>query len=170
MNALQDPSKKGSINSLLNPQEASTYSTTHLPPPPLVTNQSPSHPNPTVYEHAYGPNSSYHLRTADWEPPVDPSRRKVVNTSEVQHPSYWYPQPQPHSAGSAPLPQDEYTYPPSSQENMRSRSDSSYGYVARDQSWDQQRHLPGPTPSYSQVQRGEPSPGIFNLLEYHDRA
>lgn len=165
MNALQDPSKKASINSLLNPQEASAYSTTHLPPPPLAVNQSPSHVNPTVYDPAYGQAPGYHLRAADWEPPNDPTRRKVV-TAQVEH-QYHYTS-QPHSAVSAPLPQNEYTYPPTPPEHLRSRSDSSYGYVAREQGWEQHHHSPGPTMSYAQVQRSETS-SAFHYSGYHIR-
>ena len=65
MNALQDPTKKPSINSLLNPQESYVH--------PVGTNHGHNQSNQSsMYQYDSVP--SYNLRAASWDPDEDPQR------------------------------------------------------------------------------------------------
>ncbi|KAF9558218.1 hypothetical protein CPC08DRAFT_751553 [Agrocybe pediades] len=97
----QDPTKKTSITSLLNPQEVSRYPAQSSDP--LVVNQSH---NTVIYGTShYDPAGSYQLRGASWDSVDDPSRRHHHPQSPIDQRHY-----QRHS------PSAEYAYPDGAQE------------------------------------------------------
>ena len=81
MHALQDPSKKTSINSLLNPQEYPAHLGA-LGPSPLVPNHAQSSTHPTYYAPGYEA-SSYNLRAASWDMADDHHRRRAAVAHQV---------------------------------------------------------------------------------------
>jgi len=84
---VQDPSKKTSITSLLNPQEASRYPEQTQTPDLLVANQS----HTVIYGNTpYDASNSYHLRTASWGAAEDHSRQ-IVPATQIQH--HYQPMP-----------------------------------------------------------------------------
>ena len=77
MNSLQDPSKKTSINSLLNPEASSAAAFNQFSnlSPGLVPNQASAHgPQMETFNGTLQNGSSFHLRAADWS-----DKRKVEN-------------------------------------------------------------------------------------------
>lgn len=78
MNALQDLSKKTSINSLLNPQEASAF--------PASVDANPGHHNNqgVIYATSFSNGSSFHLRAASWDS-VNEAKRKAENGANGHH-------------------------------------------------------------------------------------
>jgi lysine-specific demethylase 3 len=76
MNSIQDPSKKTSINSLLNPEASSAaFNQISNLSPSLVPNQAPPHgPQMDNFNGSFTNGSSFHLRAADWS-----DKRKVEN-------------------------------------------------------------------------------------------
>lgn len=159
MNALQDPTKKTSINSLLNPQEASGYPThiSSIGPAPVVQVQGASQLHP--YGSDYPP-SSFNLRAASWEIPAD--SRKSMNAPPVHHP-YHHQTQQPsllsHGASSA------YSY--SSSRLAGSRVDDSRRYSDREPVWPpstQQHHQSeSSNMSYGHVQSNERT-GMYSAV------
>lgn len=78
MNALRDPSKKASITSLLNPQDASVAFPAHLPNLAASVNlgQPHDHQNGAVYGSSYPNGSSFNLRAANWDMADEAAKRK----------------------------------------------------------------------------------------------
>ncbi|KAF8898127.1 hypothetical protein CPB84DRAFT_1847865 [Gymnopilus junonius] len=134
MNVLQDPTKKTSINSLLNPQEVSGYPhISSIGPPSVVQVQGSSQIH--SYDSDYPP-SSFNLRAASWETPGD--SRKSVNAPPVQRTYY-------HQTQQPPLlphgPSSSYSYSPS--RPAESRVDDGRNYSDREPMWQpshQQHH------------------------------
>ena len=96
MNYIPDPSKKASINSLLNP-EASSTAFNQIPnlPTSLPANQVQADPRRVdVYNPSFNAASSFHLRAADWGLSDDSTKRKVENGSRYHY---------QHSPMSSPL-------------------------------------------------------------------
>ncbi|KAF8966449.1 hypothetical protein BDZ97DRAFT_1657595 [Flammula alnicola] len=124
MNALQDPSKKTSINALLNPQDASRY------PAHLSGLGSQSGYYPTEYVDP----TPFHLRAANWETSDDHARRKTSSNAQVsRYPPHQQQHPQMHSQP----PSSNYTYPQSSR-MIRPRVDDSQGYANERHMWQSQ--------------------------------
>jgi [histone H3]-dimethyl-L-lysine9 demethylase len=121
MNALQDPTKKTSINSLLNPQETSAF--------PAHPVGSASNQPSTVFH--YGPVPSYNLRAASWDSDDDPHNRRHLNGSHNAHRHY----------------QQHPTLPPSSHiyadhhasRLMKSRIDEPSMYPSEGHAWQQHK-------------------------------
>lgn len=86
MNSVQDPSKKTSITSLLNP-EASSVAYTSSISASLNPNQVPPHgPQIDVYGTSFANGSSFNLRAADWNMQEEASKRRVENSARLyQH-------------------------------------------------------------------------------------
>lgn len=84
MNSIQDPSKKTSINSLLNPEASSAAYTSSIA---ASLNQAPHGQQLDVYETSFVNGSSFHLRAADWTMADDASKRKgeAGSTRLYQH-------------------------------------------------------------------------------------
>ena len=80
MNALQDPTKKPSINSLLNPQESSAH--------PVGTGHGQNQSNQSSSMFQYGSVPSYNLRAASWDPDDDPHKRRPLNGTHNVHRQY----------------------------------------------------------------------------------
>jgi lysine-specific demethylase 3 len=86
MNSIHDPSKKTSINSLLNPEASSAAAfSNHISnlAPALSPNHVPQHaPQMDPYTGSFVNGASFHLRAADWS-----DKRKVENgaTSAQRH-------------------------------------------------------------------------------------
>ena len=125
MNVLQDPTKKPSINSLLNPQESLVH--------PVGINHGQNQSNqPSMFQ--YGPVSSYHLRAASWDPDDDPHKLRPFNGPHdvdreyQQHPTL-PPTPSAHNYGDAHA----------SGLMMRPRIDESSMYSGEGQVW-QHKH------------------------------
>jgi lysine-specific demethylase 3 len=78
MNALQDLSKKTSINSLLNPQEASAF--------PASVGANPGHHDNqgVIYATSFSNASSFHLRAASWDS-VNETKRRAENGANGHH-------------------------------------------------------------------------------------
>ena len=97
MNALQDPTKKPSINSLLNPQESLVH--------PVGTTHGQNQSNqPSMFQ--YGSVPSYHLRAASWDPVDDPHKLRPLNGAHDEDRQYQQlptlpPTPLPHNYGDA---------------------------------------------------------------------
>jgi [histone H3]-dimethyl-L-lysine9 demethylase len=147
MNALQDPTKKPSINSLLNPQESSAH--------PVGTNHGQNQSNQSASMFQYGP---YNLRAANWDPDDDPHKRRPVNGTHNVHRQY----------------QQHPTLPPTSSPHnfvdvhasrlmMRPRIDESPMYTSEGQMWQHkhpQQHshavsaMPHPSAMYSDERTG----------------
>ncbi|KAF9464272.1 hypothetical protein BDZ94DRAFT_1297282 [Collybia nuda] len=73
MNSIQDPSKKTSITSLLNPEASSGAYTSSLA---ASLNQTPHGQQLDVYGTSFVNGSSFNLRAADWNMADDVSKRK----------------------------------------------------------------------------------------------
>lgn len=134
MNALQDPTKKPSINSLLNPQESSAY-----PPHPSVGinhGQNQSHQPSSMFH--YPPVPSYNLRAASWDPDDDPHKRRPLNGGHNAHRLYQQPPTLPPPSSS-----HIYADPHASRLMMRSRLDDSAVYPGEGHVW-QPKHSPPP--------------------------
>lgn len=117
MNALQDPTKKPSINSLLNPQESLVH--------PVGTNHGQNQSNQPMFQ--YGPVPSYHLRAASWDPVDDPHKLRPLSGAHVEDRQYQQlptlpPTHSPHNYGDARL-------------MMRPRIDESSMYAGEGQVW-----------------------------------
>lgn len=131
MNVVQDPSKKGSINSLLNPQDVSAFSS--LPSGPLPPNHTHSQSHSTYYTSEYSPAGSFHLRAANWESSDDPARRKALGSGSMPlyPPQLNHPQPpQMHTQSST----SNYAYTTSSG-MMRDRMEESQEYAGDGHMW-----------------------------------
>ncbi|KAF8164873.1 hypothetical protein B0H34DRAFT_686986 [Crassisporium funariophilum] len=126
MNALQDPSKKTSINSLLNPQEASGYpahlSNVNLGTTSAAVNHGHPHQAPPMYPSPYAAPANFHLRAANWDAVDDTHKRKVANGAQ-SHRHY-----QQHLQMALPPPSDMYADPHASRNMMRARMDDSAAY------------------------------------------
>ncbi|TFK43074.1 hypothetical protein BDQ12DRAFT_674344 [Crucibulum laeve] len=124
MNSFQDPSKKTSITSLLNPQEASAFPA-QLPGLASV-NANPGQPHDpvAVYGVNYGNPSTYHLRAASWEnsDPNDTARRKENAPNRHYH--------HPGQMSSS----DTYHAPRVIRERIEDGQ-----YAVESQAWDQQQ-------------------------------
>lgn len=98
MNALQDPTKKPSINSLLNPQESLVH--------PVGAHHGQNQSNQQSSMFQYTPEPSYHLRAASWDPDDDPYKLRPLNGHHdadrqyQQHPLL-SPVPSHHNYGDA---------------------------------------------------------------------
>ena len=121
MNALQDPTKKPSINSLLNPQESLVH--------PVGTNHGQNQSNQqSMFQ--FGSVPSYHLRAASWDPDDDPHKLRPFNGARDedrqyhQHPTL-PPTHSPHSYGDVHA----------SRPMMRPRIDESSMYADEGQVW-----------------------------------
>ncbi|KAH9483086.1 Lysine-specific demethylase 3A [Psilocybe cubensis] len=158
MNGLQDPTKKTSITSLLNPQNASALHSS-----PLNNSNSPSiNHGPTqtpsaFYDSPYTTSPVYNLRAANWDPTSESSQQKSVSSGVQYH--HEYPQ-QSHSAMAAVAhPQSNgYSYPLNPPTTARTRVGHSNGYPAEQPDWQPrpQSHQPsGSHVSYGQAQRDE---------------
>ena len=118
MNSLQDPTKKPSINSLLNPQESLVH--------PVGTN----HAQHQSSMFQYGSVPSYPLRTASWDPGDDPHKLRPLNGAHDvdrqyhQHPTL-PPTHSPHNYGDTHA----------SRLIMRPRIDESSMYAGEGQVW-----------------------------------
>ena len=112
MNSITDPSKKTSINSLLNPEASSTSFSANV----ASANQpQPSHPHhhPDPYGPAFANNgSSFHLRAADWSISDDPAKRKLENGGRYHY---------QHSPDSSPI------YPAHTAPRIHKTRDDLYG-------------------------------------------
>jgi len=93
MNSITDPSKKTSINSLLNPEASSTSFSVSVAS--ANQPQAPHHHHPDQYSPAFANNgSSFHLRAADWSISDDPAKRKLENGGRYHY---------QHSPDSSPI-------------------------------------------------------------------
>lgn len=94
MNTINDPTKRTSINSLLNPQDASAFPA-QLPilPVSVGTNQGPPHDHNGV--PVYGPSfsnaSSFNLRAANWDMSDDATKRKAAENGATAQRQYSHP-------------------------------------------------------------------------------
>lgn len=83
MNSMQDPSKKTSITSLLNPEASSGAFTSSLA---ASLNQAPHGQQLDVYGTSFVNGSSFNLRAADWNMADDISKRKGETGARIyQH-------------------------------------------------------------------------------------
>ena len=117
MNALQDPSKKTSINSLLNPQDGSYAQYPGIPPPGLDAHNGHSHTYPGGFHgSAYPNNGSYALGPANWED----SKRRALHGGQTHRPFTEYT----HHPQMVPPPSaDGYPDQQSSRAMVRPRMD-----------------------------------------------
>lgn len=122
MNALQDPTKKPSINSLLNPQESSVH--------PVGTNDVQNQSNQTSSMFQYGPVSAFHLRAASWDSDDDPHKRRPINGAHNMHRPY---QQHPTLPPTASL--HGFVDLHASRHMMRPRIDESSVYPSEAQVW-----------------------------------
>lgn len=99
MNALHDLSKKTSINSLLNPQEASAF------PASVGANPGQPHDNQgVIYATSFSNGSSFHLRAASWDS-ANEAKRKAENSTNGHrhlHPHQHIPSAEMYSDSHAP--------------------------------------------------------------------
>ncbi|KDR74489.1 hypothetical protein GALMADRAFT_250463 [Galerina marginata CBS 339.88] len=147
MNALQDPSKKTSITSLLNPQEASAFPAhlTGIAPAPLVPNHVQSQ---VQYEPVYGHSASFNLRAASWE--TEASATRKANSPQLHQ---QYQHQQSHPTMLVQPPSNTYAYPT---EMPRTRMDDSQGYAEGGPVWQPQRQQADSSRmSYGHVQSNE---------------
>ena len=162
MNALQDPTKKPSINSLLNPQESLVH--------PIGTNHAQNQSNEALpmFQYAsaqYGSASvpSYHLRAASWDPDDDPHKLRPLNEAHGVDRQY---QQHPTLPSAASL--HNYGDAHASRLTMRPRIDESSMYAGEGQVWQnkhshqqqQQQHAVSGMP-YSSVLYSEERTGIL---------
>ena len=119
MNALQDPTKKPSINSLLNPQESLAH--------PVGTNHGQNQSSQASSMFQYGSVPSYHLRAASWDADDDPHKRRFLNGAHNADRQYATlpPTPLPHNYGDVHA----------SRLMMRPRIDESSMYIGEGQVW-----------------------------------
>lgn len=122
MNALRDPSKKASITSLLNPQEASVAFPAHLPNLAASVNpgQPHDHQNGAVYGSSYPNGSSFNLRAANWDMADEAAKRKGENGARQYQPQMNPPNGNIYADASAPRmirgrPEEAQQYPVSVQ-------------------------------------------------------
>jgi lysine-specific demethylase 3 len=145
MNALQDPAKKLSINSLLNPQESLAH--------PVGAHHGQNQSNQQ--------SSMFRLRAASWDPDDDPYKLGPLNGAHdvdrqyQQHPTLYYPL-------AAPSPGDAH----SSRRMMGPSIDESAMYPGEGQVWDpkhpqQQQHHHQHAVSGMWVLYSEERTGIF---------
>ena len=122
MNALQDPTKKPSINSLLNPQETFVH--------PVNPNHAQNQSNEASSMFQYGTVPSYHLRAASWDPDDDPHKLRPLNGAhDVDRQYHQHPTLPP----TASLHNYEDTH--ASRLMMRPRIDESSMYAGEGQVW-----------------------------------
>lgn len=143
MNALQDPSKKTSINSLLNPQDVSTFSTmSGLPSVPPLHHVHP-HAHAQYFHQEYQ-QTSYNLRAAIFpengaQPPDDSMGRKALQVNEpryhVQLHESQHPQ-HPQMPSRSPT----HAYVSSSPRIIRPRVAESQVYAPEGVVWHQHAH------------------------------
>ena len=118
MNALQDPTKKPSINSLLNPQESLAH--------PVGTNHGQNQSSQTSSMFQYGSVPSYHLRAASWDPDDDPHKRRPLNGAHSVDRQY---------STLPPTPSPNYGDAHASRLMVRPRIDESSMYTGEGQVW-----------------------------------
>ncbi|TFK74360.1 hypothetical protein BDN72DRAFT_812710 [Pluteus cervinus] len=125
MHNFNDPARRTSINSLLNPPDASAYPaqpTTHLPSSPSSSNQSPSRDHRSVslpalhnsgYSTPYSNGASYSLRAANWDMSEDANKlTKSENNSPQRHRHFSQPhQPQLNTAAPSTYTSDVHASP-----------------------------------------------------------
>ncbi|KAF9526318.1 hypothetical protein CPB83DRAFT_795109 [Crepidotus variabilis] len=94
MNVLHDPSRKTSINSLLNPQDGASFSSHLAPINPIDNSSNVVHSQGSLPAH-YGSgftsgNGSYSLRSATWDHEEMDKRSRPTNhqSQQRQYPSY----------------------------------------------------------------------------------
>ena len=154
MNALQDPSKKTSINSLLNPQESSAF------PVGPDHAQSQSHqPSSMFHSMPNYESQSYNLRAASWDPDYDPHKRRPFNGPQNMHRQY-----QQHPTLPPPPPTHIYADPNASRLIMRPRTDESPMY-ANEGMWSP-KHLPLPPPPPPQQQQQQQHQHAVSGMSY----
>jgi hypothetical protein len=86
MNSVQDPSKKTSITSLLNPEASSVAFTSSIPASLNPNQVSPHVPQIDVYGTSFANGSSFNLRAADWNMADDASKHSAENGARLyQH-------------------------------------------------------------------------------------
>ncbi|KAF8803952.1 Clavaminate synthase-like protein [Phlegmacium glaucopus] len=138
MNALQDPTKKPSINSLLNPQETSTFPS-HLNSTSVGANhaQNQSHQPSSMFH--YAPVPSYNLRAASWDPDDDPHKRRPLNGGNNAPRHY-----QQHPTLPPPPPSHVYADAHASRLMMRHRIDDSPMYAGEGHVWHPKQPPPPP--------------------------
>ena len=147
MNALQDPTKKPSINSLLNPQESLVH--------PVGTNHGQDQSNQQSSMFQYGSVPSYHLRAASWDPDDDPHKLRPLNGAhdadrQYQQYSTLPPTPSPHNYGDAHA----------SRLMMRPRIDESSMYAGEGQVWQ---------PKHSHQQQQQHQHAVSGMLYSDER-
>jgi lysine-specific demethylase 3 len=153
MNALQDPTKKPSIDSLLNPQVL-----------PVGNNHGQNQSNQSTFQYGSAPLPSYHLRAASWDPDDDPHKLRPLNGVHDEDRQYQQhatlpPIPSPHNYGDAHA----------SRHLMRPRIDESSMYPGGGQVWQpkhshhQQQQYQHAVPSmpYSSVMYSDERIGIL---------
>jgi lysine-specific demethylase 3 len=134
MNPVHDPTRKTSINSLLNPQDASFSPHSHGPLP-LPIPHSPSHVHhhsatpqmpPLPYASPHRTGASYNLRAADWDTTTSRQRHPIENTASLQHNHY-------HDSSSH-MP-TSVSYPDHDARIHRQRVDDHVRYPSQGQMW-----------------------------------
>lgn len=154
MNSLNDPSKKTSINSLLNPQDASVAFPAQPPHLTASLAPNPGHPHNQQGVPVYAPysaNASFNLRAASWDMSEDAAKRKPENGATAQR-HYHHP-----SMNSA----EAYTEHPGTR-LVRPRLDESNNYPIDNQVWPAQPDIanmpygaPVMAPMYSDERTGK---------------
>ncbi|KAF9004726.1 hypothetical protein BDQ17DRAFT_1304856 [Cyathus striatus] len=166
MNSLQDPSKKASINSLLNPQDASSAFPPQLPNLTAPVTQSQPHPHDhqsgAVYSASYHNNTPFNLRAASWDISDDGSKRKQDNSPAQQR---HYHQPSMPSQSMYP--------DPHAPRLIRQRIDTTPHYSVDGQAWNsQQQDISGMaaynTPVIGPMYSGERSTAISGDYQQHN--
>lgn len=142
MNSIQDPSKKTSINSLLNPEASSTAFSNQIPNLAASNQLQPHGQHLDVYNAPFVTGSSFNLRAADWSVSDDAGKRKSENSMRHYH----------HNIGSSDA-YSEHATP-----RMARARDHSNGYGVDGHVWQQQQDVPygaaGVAPMYSDERTG----------------
>lgn len=158
MNALQDPTKKTSINSLLNPQESSAF-----PAHPVDGGHGQNHSHqPSSFHslpYSVSPINSFHLRAASWDQDDDPHKRRPLNGAHnVQRHYQQHPTLSPVSSSQI------YVDPHASRFIMRPRIDESPMYTNEGHVW-QHKH-PQPPPPLQQQQQQQQQHHVVPGMSY----
>lgn len=128
MNPVHEPARKTSINSLLNPQDASFSPHSHgplpLPHPPSHVHHNSATPQmpPLTYTSPHQ-IASFNLRAANWDPTASPRRPPIENTASLQH-NYYHDNMLP-----------SVSYPDHDARIPRQRVDDHVRYPSQGQMW-----------------------------------
>lgn len=147
MNALQDPSKKTSITSLLNPQDVSAFSSMAALPSGVPPHHVHPHAHAAQFYHPEYQQASYSLRAAIFpengaQSPDDSMRRKALQVNEPRYPGQLHESQHPQHPQHPQMPSRSSThaYVSSAPRVIRPRMEESQGYAPEGAVWHQHAH------------------------------